>query len=85
MVSFTMQFMIFLGFICIKDIQKAFQRLDIHLDLAQAKHLVKKVDQAGNEMINYYEWREFLIIHPADDLSKIFDHWHFNTVFFIYT
>ncbi|GAA52978.1 calcium-binding mitochondrial carrier protein SCaMC-1 [Clonorchis sinensis] len=65
------------GRITVDDIRETFAQFDMPLTPEEAEQLLRHVDQAGNLNIEYGEWREFLLFHPAENLPNIFEFWRY--------
>ncbi|TGZ64534.1 hypothetical protein CRM22_006328 [Opisthorchis felineus] len=63
------------GRITVNDIRETFAQFDMPLTAEEAEQLLRHVDQAGNLNIEYGQWREFLLFHPAENLPNIFEFW----------
>ncbi|VDP93216.1 unnamed protein product [Echinostoma caproni] len=62
------------------DIRETFKQFGMPVTADEAERLLKRVDQAGNLNIDYGEWREFLLFHPAEDVAKILEYWRHDSV-----
>ncbi|KAL3313454.1 hypothetical protein Ciccas_007942, partial [Cichlidogyrus casuarinus] len=63
------------GLIDQEKIRKTFDRLGMPIDADESLRLFNKVKKSGQWKIDYNGWREFLLLHPASDLSDIFKYW----------
>ncbi|XP_034942907.1 calcium-binding mitochondrial carrier protein SCaMC-2 isoform X1 [Chelonus insularis] len=67
------------GKIDLEELISSFNKdLGIKMDRAEAKKLLKRMDQDGSLSINFNEWRDFLLYAPSD-IREIIKYWRHST------
>ncbi|XP_055846097.1 calcium-binding mitochondrial carrier protein SCaMC-2 isoform X1 [Episyrphus balteatus] len=67
------------GKVDLEELISAFKDLGIEVDQAEAKHLLKRMDQDGSLNISYNEWRDFLLLAPSTDIHGLIKFWRHST------
>lgn len=57
------------------EIINAFSELGISIDTTEAKKLIKKIKKDGTVSITFEEWRDYLMLHPADQITELMNFW----------
>jgi len=57
------------------EIRTAFKRLGISIDDNEAGRLIKKIKKDGSLSISFEEWRDYLILHPATEITELMNFW----------
>lgn len=57
------------------EIQNAFKRLGIRIEDEEANRLIKKIKKDGSVSISFEEWRDYLILHPAEEITELMNFW----------
>ncbi|XP_055912517.1 mitochondrial adenyl nucleotide antiporter SLC25A25 isoform X1 [Eupeodes corollae] len=67
------------GKVDLEELISAFKDLGIEVDQAEAKHLLKRMDQDGSLNISFNEWRDFLLLAPSTDIHGLIKFWRHST------
>lgn len=57
------------------EIIDAFKRLGISIDTEEANKLIKKIKDDGTVSITFEEWRDYLMLHPANTIVELMNFW----------
>lgn len=57
------------------EIIDAFQHLGVTIDSEEANKLIKKIKNDGTVSISFEEWRDYLILHPATEITELMTYW----------
>ncbi|XP_003742296.1 calcium-binding mitochondrial carrier protein SCaMC-2 [Galendromus occidentalis] len=69
------------GHIDEQEIISSFWKMGIKIDQTEAHRLLRRMDTDGSLTINYEEWRDYLLFHPASNLHDIISLWrHHSTI-----
>ncbi|XP_072310216.1 calcium-binding mitochondrial carrier protein SCaMC-2-B isoform X2 [Eucyclogobius newberryi] len=55
--------------------------LGVHISEEQADQILKSMDKNGTMTIDWNEWRDYHLLHPADNIPEIILHWKHSTIF----
>ncbi|GAB1602492.1 calcium-binding mitochondrial carrier protein SCaMC-2-like [Argonauta hians] len=68
------------GAIDVSEIITSFKNLGLHVDQAEAEKLLQRMDKDGTLKIDWDEWREYLLLHPSQNIHDIIAYWRHSTV-----
>lgn len=68
------------GYIDIDEMVDTFRKLGVHMDHKEATELLKRMDKDETLLINWEEWREFLLFHPSASIHDIVHYWRHSTI-----
>ncbi|ELT87912.1 hypothetical protein CAPTEDRAFT_133948, partial [Capitella teleta] len=68
------------GFLDADEIVIAFKNMGVNIDRVEAKRLVTRMDRDETLLINYDEWRAFLLFNPSSDIRDIIHFWRHANV-----
>lgn len=57
------------------EIIDAFASLGVVIDIEEANKLIKKIKKDGSVSISFEEWRDYLILHPATEITELMNFW----------
>ncbi|XP_016334820.1 calcium-binding mitochondrial carrier protein SCaMC-2-B-like [Sinocyclocheilus anshuiensis] len=55
--------------------------LEVHISEEQAEKILKSMDKNGTMTIDWNEWRDYHLLHPADNIPEIILYWKHSTIF----
>ncbi|KAM5162492.1 mitochondrial adenyl nucleotide antiporter SLC25A24-like [Callospermophilus lateralis] len=68
------------GVIEVSDIIAAVKSLGIHISEVQAKEILKSIDTDGTMTVDWDEWRDYFLLHPAKNINEIIHFWKRSTL-----
>ncbi|KTF86487.1 hypothetical protein cypCar_00013674 [Cyprinus carpio] len=69
------------GHIDSQEIMQSLRDLGVHISEEQAEKILKSMDKNGTMTIDWNEWRDYHLLHPADNIPEIILHWKHSTIF----
>uniref|UniRef100_A0A9J8AW97 Solute carrier family 25 member 25b n=1 Tax=Cyprinus carpio carpio TaxID=630221 RepID=A0A9J8AW97_CYPCA len=82
------------GHIDSQEIMQSLRDLGVHISEEQAEKILKRIrrgqicaptimymDKNGTMTIDWNEWRDYHLLHPADNIPEIILHWKHSTIF----
>uniref|UniRef100_M4AQT3 Solute carrier family 25 member 25b n=1 Tax=Xiphophorus maculatus TaxID=8083 RepID=M4AQT3_XIPMA len=63
-----------------QEIMQSLRDLGIHLTEEQAEEILRSMDKNGTMTIDWDEWRDYHLLHPADNIPEIILHWKHSTI-----
>lgn len=57
------------------EVQNAFKRLGIKIEREEASKLIRKIKKDGTISISFEEWRDYLMLHPAKEITDLMNFW----------
>ncbi|XP_010903206.2 calcium-binding mitochondrial carrier protein SCaMC-2-B isoform X4 [Esox lucius] len=55
--------------------------LGVNISEQQAEKILKSMDKNGTMTIDWNEWRDYHLLHPADNIPEIILYWKHSTIF----
>uniref|UniRef100_A0A8D2APX7 Mitochondrial adenyl nucleotide antiporter SLC25A24 n=1 Tax=Sciurus vulgaris TaxID=55149 RepID=A0A8D2APX7_SCIVU len=62
------------------DIVATVKSLGIHISEVQAKEILKSIDTDGTMTVDWDEWRDYFLLHPAKNINEIIHFWKRSTI-----
>ncbi|XP_068605016.1 mitochondrial adenyl nucleotide antiporter SLC25A24-like [Brachionichthys hirsutus] len=62
------------------EIQQSLSELGIDISMENAKKILQSMDIDRTMMVDWNEWREHFLLHPAQNLKEIIRYWKHSTV-----
>ncbi|XP_043541712.1 calcium-binding mitochondrial carrier protein SCaMC-2-like isoform X2 [Chiloscyllium plagiosum] len=69
------------GKIDAQEIMQSLRDLGVHISEQQAEKILKRMDTNGTMTIDWNEWRDYHLLHPADNIPEIILYWKHSTIF----
>ncbi|XP_039620272.1 calcium-binding mitochondrial carrier protein SCaMC-2 isoform X2 [Polypterus senegalus] len=69
------------GHIDSQEIMQSLRDLGVHISEQQAEKILKSMDKNGTMTIDWNEWRDYHLLHPADNIPEIILYWKHSTIF----
>ncbi|XP_067826003.1 calcium-binding mitochondrial carrier protein SCaMC-2-B isoform X1 [Heptranchias perlo] len=69
------------GKIDAQEIMQSLRDLGVHISEQQAEKILKRMDKNGTMTIDWNEWRDYHLLHPADNIPEIILYWKHSTIF----
>ncbi|XP_067868267.1 calcium-binding mitochondrial carrier protein SCaMC-2-B isoform X2 [Heterodontus francisci] len=69
------------GKIDAQEIMQSLCDLGVHISEQQAEKILKRMDKNGTMTIDWNEWRDYHLLHPADNIPEIILYWKHSTIF----
>ncbi|XP_068104533.1 mitochondrial adenyl nucleotide antiporter SLC25A25 isoform X2 [Hyperolius riggenbachi] len=69
------------GRIDAQEIMQSLRDLGVHISEQQAVKILKSMDKNGTMTIDWNEWRDYHLLHPADNIPEIILYWKHSTIF----
>ncbi|MBN3319433.1 SCM2B protein, partial [Atractosteus spatula] len=69
------------GRIDAQEIMQSLRDLGVHISEQQAEKILKSMDKNGTMTIDWNEWRDYHLLHPADNIPEIILYWKHSTIF----
>jgi solute carrier family 25 (mitochondrial phosphate transporter), member 23/24/25/41 len=63
------------GFLDESELKSALQNLDLDYEDTAVQSLMNKIDKNKNGLIEYFEFRQLLVLLPTATLQSVFEHW----------
>lgn len=64
-----------------QEIMQSLRDLGVNISEEQADKILKSMDKDGTMTIDWNEWRDYHLLHPADNIPAIILHWKHSTIF----
>lgn len=64
-----------------QEILQSLRDLGVHISEEQAEKILKSMDKNGTMTIDWNEWRDYHLLHPADNIPEIILYWKHSTIF----
>ncbi|XP_036973752.1 calcium-binding mitochondrial carrier protein SCaMC-2-B isoform X2 [Acanthopagrus latus] len=64
-----------------QEIMQSLRDLGVNISEEQADKILKSMDKNGTMTIDWNEWRDYHLLHPADNIPEIILHWKHSTIF----
>lgn len=68
------------GTIDASEIQESFRKLGLNIDRKEAENLLQRMDKDGTLKIDYNEWRNFLLLSPAQNIHDLLRYWRHSSI-----
>ncbi|XP_061406518.1 LOW QUALITY PROTEIN: mitochondrial adenyl nucleotide antiporter SLC25A24-B-like [Lethenteron reissneri] len=69
------------GKLSVEEIKQAVEQQGLALNPRRAKVLLYKLDRDGSSTIDWDEWLDFYLLHPADSMEQIVQRWTHSMIF----
>ncbi|KAJ8379555.1 hypothetical protein SKAU_G00003330 [Synaphobranchus kaupii] len=64
-----------------QEIMQSLRDLGVHISEKQAQRILKSMEKNGTMTIDWNEWRDYQMSHPADNIPEIILYWKHSTIF----
>ncbi|XP_029024484.1 calcium-binding mitochondrial carrier protein SCaMC-2-B [Betta splendens] len=64
-----------------QEILQSLCDLGVNISEEQAEKILKSMDTNGTMTVEWSEWRDYHLLHPADNIPEILLHWKHSTIF----
>ncbi|XP_066514201.1 calcium-binding mitochondrial carrier protein SCaMC-2-B isoform X2 [Hoplias malabaricus] len=64
-----------------QEIMQSLRDLGVHISEQQAEKILRSMDKNGTMTIDWNEWRDYHLLHPADNIPEIILYWKHSTIF----
>uniref|UniRef100_A0A8C9VYV6 Solute carrier family 25 member 25 n=1 Tax=Scleropages formosus TaxID=113540 RepID=A0A8C9VYV6_SCLFO len=64
-----------------QEIVQSLRDLGVHISEEQAEKILRSMDKNGTMTIDWNEWRDYHLLHPADNIPEIILYWKHSTIF----
>lgn len=64
-----------------QEIMQSLRDLGVSISKEQAEKILKSMDKNGTMTIDWNEWRDYHLLHPADNIPEIILYWKHSTIF----
>ncbi|XP_042365341.1 calcium-binding mitochondrial carrier protein SCaMC-2-B isoform X2 [Plectropomus leopardus] len=64
-----------------QEIMQSLRDLGVNISEEQAEQILKSMDKNGTMTIDWNEWRDYHLLHPADNIPEIILYWKHSTIF----
>ncbi|KAJ8263323.1 hypothetical protein COCON_G00157800 [Conger conger] len=64
-----------------QEIMQSLRDLGVHISEKQAQRILKSMEKNGTMTIDWNEWRDYQMLHPADNIPEIILYWKHSTIF----
>ncbi|BFZ20540.1 hypothetical protein BsWGS_23579 [Bradybaena similaris] len=68
------------GYVDAAEIVETFKKLGVHVEIAEAEKLLKRMDTDGTLKIDWDEWRQYLILTPSQSIHDILHYWRHSSI-----
>ncbi|XP_033733359.1 calcium-binding mitochondrial carrier protein SCaMC-2-like [Pecten maximus] len=68
------------GTIDASEIQESFRKLGLNIDRNEAQKLLQRMDKDGTLKIDFNEWRNFLLLSPAQNIHDMLHYWRHASI-----
>ncbi|OWF41122.1 calcium-binding mitochondrial carrier protein SCaMC-2-like [Mizuhopecten yessoensis] len=68
------------GTIDASEIQESFRKLGLNIDRDEAEKLLSRMDKDGTLKIDFNEWRNFLLLSPAQNIHDMLHYWRHASI-----
>ncbi|XP_005993320.1 calcium-binding mitochondrial carrier protein SCaMC-2-B isoform X4 [Latimeria chalumnae] len=69
------------GQIDAQEITQSLRDLGVHISEQQAEKILRSMDKNGTMTIDWNEWRDYHLLHPAENIPEIILYWKHSTIF----
>ncbi|XP_018417338.1 PREDICTED: calcium-binding mitochondrial carrier protein SCaMC-2 isoform X1 [Nanorana parkeri] len=69
------------GRIDVQEIMQSLCDLGVTISEQQAEKILKNMDKNGTMTIDWNEWRDYHLLHPAENIPEIILYWKHSTIF----
>ncbi|MEE6505653.1 hypothetical protein FKM82_005605 [Ascaphus truei] len=69
------------GRIDAQEIMQSLRDLGVNISEQQAENVLKSMDKNGTMTIDWNEWRDYHLLHPAENIPEIILYWKHSTIF----
>ncbi|KAM4664374.1 mitochondrial adenyl nucleotide antiporter SLC25A25 isoform 1-T1 [Discoglossus pictus] len=69
------------GRIDAQEIMQSLRDLGVTISEQQAEKILKSMDKNGTMTIDWNEWRDYHLLHPAENIPEIILYWKHSTIF----
>ncbi|XP_075691385.1 mitochondrial adenyl nucleotide antiporter SLC25A25 isoform X2 [Rhinoderma darwinii] len=69
------------GRIDAQEIMQSLRDLGVNISEQQAEKILKRMDKNGTMTIDWNEWRDYHLLHPAENIPEIILYWKHSTIF----
>ncbi|XP_053551785.1 calcium-binding mitochondrial carrier protein SCaMC-2 isoform X1 [Bombina bombina] len=69
------------GRIDAQEIMQSLRDLGVNISEQQAEKILKSMDKNGTMTIDWNEWRDYHLLHPAENIPEIILYWKHSTIF----
>lgn len=69
------------GWIDSQEIMQSLHDLGVTISEEQAEQILKSMDKNGTMTIDWNEWRDYHLLHPAGNIPEIILYWKHSTIF----
>uniref|UniRef100_A0A8C5N3B8 Calcium-binding mitochondrial carrier protein SCaMC-2 n=1 Tax=Leptobrachium leishanense TaxID=445787 RepID=A0A8C5N3B8_9ANUR len=69
------------GCIDAQEIMQSLRDLGVNISEQQAEKILKRMDKNGTMTIDWNEWRDYHLLHPAENIPEIILYWKHSTIF----
>ncbi|XP_067114486.1 calcium-binding mitochondrial carrier protein SCaMC-2-B isoform X2 [Osmerus mordax] len=69
------------GRIDCQEIMQSLRDLGVTISEQQAEKILRSMDRNGTMTIDWSEWRDYHLMHPADNIPEIILYWKHSTIF----
>ncbi|KAM9734605.1 calcium-binding mitochondrial carrier protein SCaMC-2-B-like isoform 2-T3 [Menidia menidia] len=63
-----------------QEIMQSLRDLGVNISEEQAEKILRSMDTNGTMTIDWNEWRDYHLLHPADNIPEIILHWKHSTI-----
>ncbi|KAK5852436.1 hypothetical protein PBY51_023905 [Eleginops maclovinus] len=64
-----------------QEIMQSLRDLGVNISEEQSEKILRSMDKNGTMTINWNEWRDYHLLHPADNIPEIILYWKHSTIF----
>ncbi|KAI1900672.1 hypothetical protein AGOR_G00052320 [Albula goreensis] len=64
-----------------QEIMQSLQDLGVQISEKQAQRILKSMEKNGTMTIDWNEWKDYHMLHPADNIPEIILYWKHSTIF----
>ncbi|KAJ8285751.1 hypothetical protein GJAV_G00030520 [Gymnothorax javanicus] len=64
-----------------QEIMQSLQDLGVRISEKQAQRILKSMEKNGTMTIDWNEWKDYQMLHPADNIPEIILYWKHSTIF----
>lgn len=68
------------GFIDVDEMIEAFREMGVYLEHKEALQMIKRMDKDDTLLINWEEWREYLLFHPFTSMHDLVHYWRHASI-----
>uniref|UniRef100_A0A8C7YDJ6 Solute carrier family 25 member 25b n=1 Tax=Oryzias sinensis TaxID=183150 RepID=A0A8C7YDJ6_9TELE len=63
-----------------QEIMQSLRDLGVNISEEQAEQILRSMDKNGTMTIDWDEWRDYHLLHPADNIPEIILYWRHSTI-----